>query len=490
MPKGRTRTTTTTNESQNSNATTNTTGTPFANDILQGAAGNDVLGQVFAANDGGYQGNREAGMNVPTSAYQSTWGAMPTNFVPQRTTGDQAQQQTRTNVDVNYQPGITAGLDNANAQAGQLTDISNAGLAGVQTAIGSPHQGLDEMLTALQGQHNIASAQSTNAMAEVAGQNGAFGGTSFARDNAMQQGELQRAFNDQAAQLLWQDQARQDEWLRTGAATAGAWAGVGDINAQRQLNYGGLQLQNDQNAVNTDYFNRTADATNAFTQGTLNDSNTASASQDAIAAWEAAHQVSVDNNQTNLMSAALDQANAQTGMNNDYYRWAGGQESLDQLLQRLQQMMGTAASAPGGTQTGSATGQSTSTQVTQQPDQTLATLGSLLGAGMQAFGGGGFGALTGAGAAGAAAGAGGASGAFSALLPLIFASERRLKTNIVPLFTSRKGIPWYAFEYRDQPGVLQTGVMEDEVRYIPGAVKNINGINHVDHGVLANWEAA
>lgn len=461
------------------------TGTPFATDILSQAQGNNLIGQVFQANDGGYQGNREAGFATPDSARQSTWGTMPTNFVPQRTTGDAPQQQQQTNVDINYQPGIDAGLNNANNQAQQLTDISNAGLAGVQTAIGSPHQGLDEMLAALQGQHNITAAQSTNALAEVAGSQGAFGGTSFARDNAMQTGELQRAFNDQAAQLLWQDQARRDEWLRNGSAAAGAWAGVGDINAQRQLNYGGLDLQNQQHAADTDFANRTADANNAFTAGTLNDSNTAASTQDALAAWEAAHQVSVDNNQTNMTAAALDQANNQTALNNDYYRWSGNQESLDQLLNRLMGMMSMSAAAPGGSSYGTSNETSTTTQ--RNSSDPLAILGSLLGAGMQYFGGGPGGAATRAGTAAL----GGGGGAFSTILPAILASERRLKTDIIPLFESRKGIPWYSFRYRDDPnGIVHTGVMEDEVRYVPGAVKRINNINHVDYNVIAAWEAA
>lgn len=471
MPKGRTRSTTTTSGTQSQN--TVGTGTPFAQGVLDQMGQQNVLGQVFAANDGGYQGPREAGINIPTNV-GGTYGAIPTTFVPQRTTTDAPNQ---TYVDVNYQPGIQAGLDNANNQAGALSNLSASGLASVGQQINSPHLGLDQMLAALQNQHNIASNQSTQAQAEVMGEQGGFGGSAFLRGNAMQQGELQRAFDEQAAQLLWQDQARRDDWLRNGAGVAGQWAGLGDLTPQRLLNYGGLDLQNQQQAADVANFN-------AWNQGSLVDQNADRAAQEAIAQWEQAFNVSQQNAQNDMTRAALEQANAQTGLNNDYYQWAGGQESLDQMLNRLAGLMNTAATAPGGSSSGTMNQTSTTTQ--QQSSNPLAAFGSLLGAGMQFMGGGGFGSLTGA--------QGGASmlpqvPSLAQLLPTIFASERRLKDNVIPLFVSKKGIPWYAFTYKgdDTP---QTGVMEDEVRYIPGAVKSINGINHVDYNVIAQWEAA
>ncbi len=488
MSKGRTRQTTT--SSGTMNQTSNATGTPFAQNLLGQIGSQDVLGQVFQANDG-YSGPREATLNIPTNV-GGEWGALPQTFVPQHTTGNAPQAQQQTAVDINYRPGIEAGINNANAQAGQLQAISDAGLAGVQTAIGSPHQGLDEMLNALRTQHNITSAQQTQNLAEVAGQQGAFGGTSFARDNAMQTGELQRAFDNQAAQLLWADQGRRDQWLRDGAGVAGSFAGVADLTPQRLLNYGNLGLANQQNIEDINFANRTADANNAFTAGQLVDTNRDRAAQDAIAAWEAAFNVSDQNARNSMVRAALEQGNAQTGLNNQYYNWASDQEALDQMLNRLQMLMGTAASAPGGSTSG--TSNETSTTTTRQSQSALATLGSILGAGMQFGGAGGFGSITGAGAglagAGAgAAGAGGAASAISSILPFIFASERRLKENIVPLFESRKGIRWYAFNYKNN-NEPQTGVMEDEVRYIPGAVKIIDGVNHVDYNVISRWEAA
>lgn len=396
MSGGRTRTTQNTTGSTQQSSTA--TGTPFAQNILDQTQGQNVIGQVFAANDGGFQGDREAAAPIRDSMF-ANWGATPTTFVPQQTTAQAPNQVQQTAVDPNYQPGIDAGITNANNQAGALQGVSDAGIAGVQSAIGSPHLGLDEMMTALRGQHNIAAAQSTNALAEVAGASGAFGGTSFARDNAMQTGELARAFDDQAAELLWNDQARRDQWLRDGAGVAGQYAGVGDLTAQRLLNYGGMQQENQQNTANVNETNAQRDANNAWLAGTLDDTNANNAAQDSIAAWEAAFQAAQQSARNDTTRATLEQGNAQTDLNNDYYQWAGGQESMDQMLQRLMGLMQIGAAAPGGSSTGQSTQNSTTTQSSQP--STLSMLGGLASAGIGLATGnpmmalGGFGSLTG-----------------------------------------------------------------------------------------------
>lgn len=396
MSGGRTRTTQNTTGSTQQSSTA--TGTPFAQNILDQTQGQNVIGQVFAANDGGYQGDREAAAPIRDSMF-ANWGPTPTTFVPQQTTAQAPNQVQQTAVDPNYQPGIDAGITNANAQSGALQGVSDAGVAGVTSAINSPHLGFDQMLASLRGQHNIAAAQSTNALAEVAGSQGAFGGTSFARDNAMQSGELQRAFDDQAAELLWNDQARRDQWLRDGAGVAGQYAGVGDLTAQRLLNYGGMQQENLQNTANVNETNAQRDSNNQWLAGTLNDTNASNAAQDSIAQWEAAFQAAQQSARNDTTRAALEQGNAQSGLNNDYYRWAGNQESLDQMLQRLALLMQTSATAPGGSSTGQSTQQSTTTQ--QSQPSTLSMLGGLASAGIGLATGnpatalGGFGSLTG-----------------------------------------------------------------------------------------------
>lgn len=61
-------------------------------------------------------------------------------------------------------------------------------------------------------------------------------------------------------------------------------------------------------------------------------------------------------------------------------------------------------------------------------------------------------------------------------------SDMRFKTAIKPLGVTPGGHPWYEFEYLLQPGVKHQGVMAQEVeKLLPGAVKEINGIKHVDY---------
>jgi hypothetical protein len=65
------------------------------------------------------------------------------------------------------------------------------------------------------------------------------------------------------------------------------------------------------------------------------------------------------------------------------------------------------------------------------------------------------------------------------------ASDRRLKKDIKPLRASLAGVPLYTFRYRVNPGVIQVGVMADEVRLMhPHAVTMIGGFDHVDYEML------
>lgn len=66
----------------------------------------------------------------------------------------------------------------------------------------------------------------------------------------------------------------------------------------------------------------------------------------------------------------------------------------------------------------------------------------------------------------------------------MFASDRRLKTNIRRLGKTALGIPIYSYNYK-VGGPLQIGVMADEVeKIIPFAVHEINGFKTVDYSVV------
>jgi hypothetical protein len=69
-------------------------------------------------------------------------------------------------------------------------------------------------------------------------------------------------------------------------------------------------------------------------------------------------------------------------------------------------------------------------------------------------------------------------------------SERRLKRDIKALGRKLAGAPLYFFRYIWSPD-WHIGAMADEVERIhPEAVVPINGIQHVDYGLLAELESA
>jgi hypothetical protein len=69
----------------------------------------------------------------------------------------------------------------------------------------------------------------------------------------------------------------------------------------------------------------------------------------------------------------------------------------------------------------------------------------------------------------------------------IAASDERVKKNIKKI-GEKNGFNWYEFEYKDGYGLpegKQEGVIAQEVeKVIPDAVIEINGIKHVNYGML------
>ena len=69
-------------------------------------------------------------------------------------------------------------------------------------------------------------------------------------------------------------------------------------------------------------------------------------------------------------------------------------------------------------------------------------------------------------------------------------SDRRAKTDIVPIGASLAGAPLYTFKYW-LDGTTHVGVMADEVKRIhPDAVQLIGGFDHVDYAMLSRRHAA
>jgi len=104
-------------------------------------------------------------------------------------------------------------------------------------------------------------------------------------------------------------------------------------------------------------------------------------------------------------------------------------------------------------------------------------MGGLLGgalSGASLFGTGG--ALAGMGGIGGAGGAG-----IGAMLGLL--SDRKAKENIRRVGTTDHGVPVYVYNYIGDP-VQHMGVMADEVEHIPNAVQVIDGLKHVNYGLI------
>lgn len=470
MSGQRTRTQSNTTTNQSGTSTSSTPGTAWGSNVLNSIDGNAIAQQV-QSQGGGFQGDTQATMPTPSNGFVAQWNQAPSTFVPQRTTADAPTQVQTTHVDPNYTPGIQAGINNANGQAGTLGNLSNQGLTRWGEVLsGGSNPALDALLARMQQEHAEGAAQSFNAAAATAGQAGAYGGTDMARQNTWMAEQQQQELDGSIAQLLWQDYDMRNQMLLQAPGAIAGMAGIGDLTAQRLLEYGGLQQENQATAAATADANAQATQNNIWNQGTLTDQNADRAAQDALAAWEAAYQVDSAATAEGVAQAEHQQANNQTAMNNDYNRWATDRDAMSTMIEQLQMLLGLSGQVPGGTveSTQSGSGSSTTTQSTS-PDM-LSVLGGLAGAAMQFMAPG--------------------SGALAAI-PRIgtAASERRLKAGIKPLFVDDRGLRWYSYHYKNDPTkTVQTGVMADEIhRLVPEAIEVIDGVHNVNYDTLAEW---
>lgn len=463
----------TTNQQQSGTASTSTPGTAWGSNVLSSIDGTSLVGQINAQ-QGGFTGDRTATMPAPANGFVAQMGPLPSTFVPQRTTADNPFQVAQTHVDPNYSLGITTGIDNANAQAGTLANISNTGLAQWETLLAGPNNPyMADVLASLAAEHNLATNRNQQASAAVWGQQGAFGGSDMARADAFRVGEETRNYDQTVANLQYNNYQNWTDMLAQSPASIAAMAGIGDTTAQRLLTYGGLQQENQAAAAATADRNAQAAANNAWNQGTLTDQNTAASVADDIARWEATYAAEQAATAEGVAQAEWQQGNQQAVNDNDYARWASERDSVSNTLAQLQALLGLSSIVPGGETSSTSTGSGSSTTTTTQQQSPWAVLGSLAGAGLQAFGGGMF---------------GGAGLAASAIPRLgTSASERRLKTGITKLFEDSRGLPWYAFKYEGDPSEeIHTGVMVDEVELIaPHVIVDIGGVKHVDYDMLA-----
>lgn len=479
---GGSRRTETRNTTSNTNQNVTTPGTQGATEMFGQVQGADLMGRALGTS--AFTGDRVAtAQDVGT--YVAQWGATPSVAVAQRSATDTPFQTTQTHVDPNFGAGIQAGLDLANAQAPSLANISSAGLGQIQTRLaGGENAGLVPMLAALRAEHDTTSARTQNQIAQAFGASGAYGGSNQGRESAWTAGEQQRAFDANAAQLIWGNYLNNQNFMMAAPELAAGYAGVGTLPAEQLLHYGGLQQENAAAAAATDDANRQIAENNMWRSLTLGDTNAQLAAENDLALRDLNYQQEDARVRNELAAAEAARTRDQAGLDNDFLRWLNEQEVLASQIGNAQGVMAIPGMIPGQTMTNQTTENSTMTARDRQPP--WATAAGLLGAGMRMFAPGGFfaGSLSGLGGA-RNAGAGMAAGAAGAF------SDRRLKKNIQHILTDWRGVKWYKYQYVDDEGkASRIGVMADELEKLaPQFVfEDESGYLKVDYSELDAWQ--
>jgi len=378
--------TSTTNSSQNQ--TTTTPGTNYSQALLPQAtqlANQNMSGSAF-------QGDRVAApQSLGAGNYAAQWTPTPTDIFTQRTTADAPTQAGITQVDPNAQEGIDAGMAAAQLNQQNIPGLVQGGYDRWASILGGQQNPqMDALLARLQQEHTEGAAQNTNAMADVFGAQGAYGGSNMGREMAWLGEQQQQELDGAIASLLYQDYNNNQQMLLQAPEALAAFAGLSGVPAEQYARYGGMRQENLQSQATAADANAQIGLNNQWNQGTLTDQNTQIASNNAMAQREAAHQGEVARVQDVQGQAATTQAQQQAGMDNAYLNWLAQQEFLNNQIGNLGNLIGMGGMVPGSTTsgTGTSTTNSTQTQTQQQaPWQIAAGLG---GAALQAFSPGGF----------------------------------------------------------------------------------------------------
>lgn len=378
--------TSTTNSSQNQ--TTSTPGTSYAQALLP--QGNVLANQVM--NSQAFQGDRVAApTDLGAGNYAAQWGQMPDTFVPQATAGPAAQQATQTHVDLNAQEGIDAGMAAANLNNQNIPGLVQQGYDRWQSILGGQQNPqLDALLARLQQEHAEGAAQNTNAMADVFGAQGAYGGSNMGRELTWLGEQQQQELDGAVASLLYQDYDRNNQMLMQAPEALAGFAGLAGVPAEQYARYGGMRQQNLSDAAATGDYNTQVGYDNTWNQQRLVDENAERTAADDLARWESAYQVDASRVADVQGRDAAQTAGRQAGLDNDYLAWLSQQENLNNQINNMGQVIGYGSQVPGQTTsgTGTSTTNSTQTQTQQQaPWQIAAGLG---GAALQAFSPGGL----------------------------------------------------------------------------------------------------
>lgn len=451
---GGSRTRTSSQEQQNSTSTVSTPGTAFGTNVLQQINDAGITSNILDQER--YTGPVVAPpTDVGAGNYAAQWGTLPSTFVPQRTATDSPTQVDRTYVASNYQPGIDAGLQDAEANR---TAISGAipGMYSYWTNIannGGENPYLQQVIDALNQDFNERSAQASSNRALTAGAEGAFGGTPFQQGEQWAAEQEAQAYGSTISGLRYQDFMNTQQLMNQAPGQLADIAALGTLGANQMLQYGGLQQQNLQEAAATGDYNAQVLMNNLNQAQQLNDANAIAAAQDEIQRWQAQYQ----SEQARIADLAgrtqTQQEIDQAAITNAMAPFQLETEQYNNILQQLESLMGIGRAVPGGTTTASGTASGTSTSRTSNSVPWAQLITSMVSAGMQA-------------------------------------SDIRVKKNIEPLRIDGRGVKWYRFHYLWQKDDEQKheGVIAQELQELaPEFVINHNGLLMVNYFGLMSW---
>lgn len=494
---GKTKSTSKSNSTTTSNQTTSTPGTSFGQtNVLPRLS--PLLDEV--EDQQAFIGNRVAAPVAPSNGFVAQWQPPPSTFVPQGTQTQTAQRAGVTNVDPNYQPAIDAGITAANSNAIPIQTAVEGGFSRWNDIIGGGGQNpnIEALISAVQADAGTVYARNAGERAMMAGANGAFGGTPFVQQEAFAADENQRGVNRLTAGIRAEDFYRNQDMLLQAPGALQQFASLGTLPAQQLAAFGGMQQENLMAAAAAGDENAQRQLYNSWLQAGLSDENARRAAQEAIAQWQAAYQVEDARTREGVAQAGFQQQGAQAGLDNEFLRWLNQQETLNNRINNLGGVAQIGYGVPGQTSSGTSNTNTTSEQTQKTSPSPLAVAGSVLGAGLQMFGGPG----------------GLFSGSLSALgglgknmiqplpqlppmapapalqLPQLANaySDRRLKEDVKFSHRDIRGIKWYTFRYKNDPdGVEHLGVMADEVPYKFVTVDS-EGYQKVNYNALSAWE--
>lgn len=438
-------------------STTGTPGTGWGTGVLQTINGQDYANQIM--NFRPYEGDRYAPpTDLGTGNYVAQYGDLPTTFVPQQTATENPLQATQTYVPTNYEPGIAAGLEDAQTNRDAIAGAT-PGLFNFWTNIaqgGGQNPYLEDVISSIETDFGEQSARSAGQRALYAGAEGAFGGTPMQQNETWIADQEAQALGGITSNLRYQDFLNTQGLLTQAPGQLADIAALGTLGANQMLQYGNLQQQNLQEAAAVGDANAQILLNNLHQAQQLNDTNAINAANDAIARWNASYQAEEARVADLGAQAGTQQEIAQTNINNAREQYEAYINSVLGQIEGLSQLLGLSRVVPGATT--SSRGTSTGTTDT--------TASATEGFGWDDF-----------------------SGIISAIIGGV-SSDRRVKKNLEHIRTDARGVRWYKFHYiwqeDDEP--KYEGVIAQELWEIaPRFVINFNGLLMVNYFALATW---